>query len=165
MSRAQEQSRLAASKAAGERVEGDLVQRIEALRYVADSEAQHYDAETTGLLEPSMELPFVGICVLESGTEVEIKSTGVVYSERQRSGRFKLRKPQHELLLDRGGVYLFAVCTPNDPRDVIAAKVIPATLVDELEFSWIENDRGAPYAQFAWPAVFQRKEIEGGGPR
>ncbi|RLM83723.1 hypothetical protein D3D02_17115 [Halobellus sp. Atlit-38R] len=161
MSRVQEDSRLAYSKRVGERVEGTLIQMIDPLRYVPDTEAEHYDARTEALLTPSADLPFVGICVLEAGTKVEIKSTGVVYGKAQRRGRFKLRKPQHEELLATGGVYLFAVCAPNDDRDVIAAKIIPATLVDELEFSWVTNDRGAPDTQLAWSQLFDVTEIEG----
>lgn len=163
MSRADERSRLAVSKRYGERVEADLVQRIDPLRYVPDEEATHYDAVTTGLLQPSVELPFVGLCLLEAGTQVEIKSAGVVYSERQRRGRFKIRRTQHESLLEAGGVYLFAVCAPNDDREVLAAKVAPATTVDGLEYSWVETEDRSPYAQFAWNRIFDEGEIESVG--
>jgi hypothetical protein len=161
---AHEQSKLAASKAAGERSEDYLIQWIEEIRYVPDDEALGYDAITTTLLEPSEEIQFVGMCLLERGTEIEIKSTAVVITETQTRGRLQFRKPQHDRLLEIGGVYMIAVCAPHD-REPIAVKVIPASLLDELLYGWIEVDGRAPYAQLTWTNLFDVDEIEGGGNR
>ncbi|WP_241431996.1 hypothetical protein [Haloferax mucosum] len=128
---------LAPSRKAGDTVESTLLQDHTELRHVSDHEHEHHDALTTELLTSSRELPFVGICLLEPGTVVEIKSAMVVYGEAQRRGRFLLRRSQHDHLLEAGGVYLFAVCAPTPSRGIIAAKIVPASLVDEFDFSEI----------------------------
>lgn len=153
---------LARSKRGGESAESAVLQLRSELRYVTDSEAEHYDAETATLLTPSESLPFAGICLVERGTVVEIKSAMVVYGEAQRRGRFLIRQSQHEALLDEAGVYLFAVCEPTPTRSVIAMKIVPATLVDEFGFSWVSRPTRSDYAQFAWSRVFAPSEVEGG---
>ncbi|RYJ15491.1 hypothetical protein ELS19_15585, partial [Halogeometricum borinquense] len=70
-------------------------QLVDGLRYVPDSEAEHYDAEVVELLSPSADLPFVGICLLEVGVAVEIKSAMDVYGQAQRRGRFLIRQSKH----------------------------------------------------------------------
>ena len=167
MSRPQ-QTQLAASRQAGDRSESVVLERIPELRYVPDTESPHYDAIAEDLVEPSAELPFVGIVVLESGTPVEIKSVSVVYGQAQRRGRFQPRRTQHEALLESGGVYLFAVCAPHD-RELIGAKVVPATQVDHLisviTDGWRSagEDRSEEYVQFSWARIFDPAEI-GGDP-
>jgi len=167
MSRPQ-QSQLAASRQAGDRSESVVLEHVDQLRYVPDTESPHYDATAEGLIEPSSELPFVGIVVLEPETQVEIKSVSVVYGQRQRRGRFQLRRGQHEKLLEHGGVYLFAVCAPHD-RELIVAKVVPATQVDHLISVITDGWRSAgegrseEYVQFSWARVFDPAEIEDGG--
>ncbi len=163
-----EQSQLAASRQAGDRSETVVLERVPELRYVPDTESPHYDAIAESLLEASAELPFVGIVVIESGTPIEIKSVGVVYGERQRRGRFQLRRGQHEALLEAGGVYLFAVCAPHD-RELIIAKVVPATqvshLIDVVTDGWRSagEERSEEYVQFTWARVFDPSDIEDGG--
>lgn len=146
-----------------------FLERVNGLRYVADSEAMHYDAIAETLVVPSQELPFAGICVLETGTVVEIKSVGVVYGASQRRGRFYLRRTQHEALLESAGVYLFAVSAPNpDSREIVAMKVVPATQVDHVidvvtnEWRQAGDDRGE-YVQLAWTRVFDPEEIAARG--
>ena len=151
---------LAPSKRGGKSAESAVLQLLSELRPVTDTEAEHYDAETTTLLEPSQDLPFAGICLVERGTAVEIKSAMAVYGEAQRRGRFLIRQSQHEALLDEAGVYLFAVCEPTPTRDLIAMKVVPASLVDEFGFSWVNREIRSSYAQFAWSRVFRLNEIE-----
>ncbi|WP_436344164.1 hypothetical protein [Natronorubrum sp. FCH18a] len=158
------QSRLAASRQAGDRSETVVLEELPGTRYVPDSEVNHYDAIAEELIEPSAALPFVGIVVLESGTPVEIKSVSVVYGQEQRRGRFQPRRGQHEALLESGGVYLFAICAPHD-RDLIAMKVVPATQVDHLidvvTNGWRSagEDRSEEYVQFSWGRVFDPSEI------
>ncbi|THE64502.1 hypothetical protein D8Y22_12730 [Salinadaptatus halalkaliphilus] len=164
MSRPQ-QSRLAASRQAGDRSESVVLEYVDALRYVPDTESPHYDAIAERTIGATERLPFVGIVVLESGTPVEIKSVSVVYGERQRRGRFQPRRSQHETLLAMGGVYLFAVCTPHD-RELIAAKVVPATqmdhLIDVVTNGWRSagDGRSEEYVQFSWSRVFDPEEIQ-----
>ena len=157
-------SRSASSKRAGEAVEGDVLQRHEELEYVPDTDAQHYDARVSELLSPSPTLPFVGMCLLEVGTVVEIKSTMVVYGAAQSRGRFYLRRKQHRRLVDEAGVYLFAVCEPRPSRPVLAAKVVPATTVGGLVSSWIDGGDRADYAQLAWSRIFDEAELGGPSP-
>ncbi|AFK18008.1 hypothetical protein E6P09_04425 [Haloferax mediterranei ATCC 33500] len=133
---------LAPSRKAGDTVETTLLQVHTELRHVSDHEHEHYDALTTELLTPSRDHPFVGICLLEPGAVVEIKSAMGADGEAQRRGRFLPRRSQHEHLLKEGGVYLFTVYAPTPARDIIAAKITPATLVDEFGFSWASRKRG-----------------------
>ncbi|MFD1641450.1 hypothetical protein [Halohasta litorea] len=157
-------SRAASSKRGGENAESAVIQRHPELEYVADTEARHYDARVSELLCPSPMLPFVGLCVLEVGTVVEIKSAMAVYGQSQRRGRFQLRRKQHQRLVDEAGVYLFAVCEPRPERSVIAAKVVPATSVSSLVFSWIDTGDRADYAQLAWSRIFDESEVRRGSP-
>jgi hypothetical protein len=148
------------SRQAGENAESAVIQAVSGLEYVPDSEAEHYDARATTAVSPSDQVQFGGICVLEDGTVVEIKSVMVVYGESQTRGRYYLRRGQHETLLAENGVYLFAVCEPTPDRDVIRLKVLPATIVDEVIHSWITPDGRADYAQLAWSNVFDPSEVE-----
>ena len=156
---------LAPSKRGGSNAAAAIIQRHPELRHVPDTEAESWDAITTSLLSPSDSLPLVGICLLERGTVVEIKSCMVVYGENQRRGRFLVRESQHEALLDNAGSYLFAVCAPTPDRELLATKVVPATIVDDFVSSWIERDERSRYGQFAWSRVFRPDEIERGSSR
>ncbi|QCJ47258.1 hypothetical protein [Haloprofundus sp. MHR1] len=156
----------AASKRAGENAEAAVIQTVPELESVPDADDVHVDARVAELLSPSTELPFVGMCVLEVGILVEIKSVMAVYGEAQTRGRFYLRRGQHEHLLAEGGVYLFAVCKPRPKRPLIAMKVVPATAVDELVCSWIDGGDGRPnYAQIRWSRVFDVATVEGADRR
>ena len=148
------------SRKAGENAESAVLEVVAELEYVPDTEARHYDARATTLVTPSETVLFAGICLLEAGTVVEIKTVMAVYGENQTRGRYYLRKGQHEALLDAAGVYLFAVCEPTPDRDVIALKVVPASLVDELIHSWIQSDDRPDYAQLTWSNVFNPSEVE-----
>jgi hypothetical protein len=55
------------------------------------------------------------------------------------------------------------VCEPTPDRDLLALKIVPASLVDEFRFSWIRRETRAHYAQFAWSRVFAPSEIEADG--
>lgn len=164
MSQADEQTQLAYSKRVGQRSQSALIQRVENLRYVGDSEARWHDAIAEGLITPARALPFVGICVLEAGTPVEIKSAAVIYGEKsQRPGRFQLRQSQHERLVEAGAVYAFIVGDPSPDRELLAAKIVPAVAVTDLVSSWIETDGREPYAQFAWTRIFSKTAVNRGG--
>jgi hypothetical protein len=147
------------SKHAGSNAAHSVLEAVPELENVPDTEAVHYDARTTTLLTPSEDVGFIGICLLEKGAPVEIKSTMAVYGEDQSPGRFYLRRQQHEALLSEAASYLFAVCEPRPERYVVSMKVVPASLVDELVYSWIEPDDRADYAQLSWTNLFSSEEV------
>lgn len=153
---------LAAAKRAGENAEHEVFDVVAELEPTADRE--HHDAVAKTAVFPHADLPFVGLCVLEAGTIVEIKSTMAVQTSAQRRGRFKLRENQHEALHDAGGVYLFVVCEPRPARTAIAMKVVPATTVDHVVdevASWRDElDGRGRKTQLAWSRVFDPAEVE-----
>jgi hypothetical protein len=157
---------LAANKRAGELVETTVGRRVPELGLVPDDVVEHYDAVATTLVEPSADLPFAGICLLERGTVVEIKSVMVAYSDGAR-GRFYFRTGQHEALVDDAGAYLFVVCEASPDREILAMKVVPATAVDDLlgDDPWLDGGAGrSDYAQLAWSNVFDVEEVSTGEP-
>lgn len=107
----------------GSNAEGAVLELVPELEYVPGDDPETPDAVVTTLLVPREELPFVGICLLERDTNVEIKSASARVTETQRRGRFQLRKRQHEALLDTASSYLFAVCEPRPSRPVIAMRL------------------------------------------
>ncbi|WP_435067686.1 hypothetical protein [Haloplanus sp. C73] len=150
---------VAANKRAGERVETHVVSRVTELNLVPDDVAIEYDAVATTAVYPASDLPMVGLCVVNRGTPVEIKSVVRRMSTGER-GRFYLRPEQHKALVDAGGVYLFAVCTSDD-RDVLALKIVPATVLEDLIPSWLDGGDGrSDYSQLAWTNVFDVCEVE-----
>lgn len=152
-------SRPVSSKRAGENAEGAVIDHVDGLAYVPDNEIEHADARALELLEPSTSLPFVGICLLEVGTLVEIKST-IPRLTSGRRGRFYLRREQHERLRNAGGSYLFAICEPRPARAPVAMKIVPATVVDDVVSSWRSGGDGRPdCAQLAWGRIFDSTEV------
>jgi hypothetical protein len=134
---------------AGDRAEGAVCEVLPWLRYVTDETAQHYDAEARQSIGP-----------VESGDPVEIKSALVALADGG-SGRFYLRRKQHERLLEVDGWYLFAVCTPQD-REVLAWRFVRAVDVDDelLPVWWDGGDGRADYRQLTWTALFDEDELE-----
>lgn len=158
------EDQLAANKAAGQLVERLVTQCVPSLRLVPDDVAQHYDAVATALVTPHAELPLVGICLLERGTVVEIKSV-VRRTATGERGRFYFRAEQHRRLIEAAGVYCFAVCENAPERDLLRLKIVPATLVDELlpADPWLDGGSGRPdYAQLTWSRLFAPAEIDAG---
>ncbi|RDZ39426.1 hypothetical protein C5B91_20255 [Haloferax sp. Atlit-10N] len=154
---------LAPSKRAGERAEADQIQRVDGFEAAPkngdDGQELPYDIVCVRAVWPSPDLPFVGVLVLEQGSEVESKSCAVVINESQDRGRYYLRKKQHEALVELGAFYLFSVRDPNTD-EVIAAKIVPATAVTDLNFSWIEAEGRATFGQITWTQIFDREEVE-----
>ena len=148
------------AKHGGENAEAAVIQTVSELEYLDDLEDIHADARATTVIVPSPELPTVALPVVEIGALVEIKSAMVVYGESQSRGRYYLRQQQHEHLLEKGAIYLFAVCAPTPSRPVIAMKLVPATIVDDLVSSWIDAGDRADYAQLAWSRIFDPSEIQ-----
>ena len=135
-------------KHSGERIEGEVVQLVDGLRWVSDKEQRGIDAEATTPIYPSPSLRLDGVCVIETGTPVEIKSASVRLASGLR-GRFYVRQQQHEKLVASGGVYLLAVYAPTD-HDVLAMAAVPASVVSERVPSWREVDGRYTYAQITW---------------
>lgn len=160
-------SRLGSPKERGQSVEAAVIDACAALRPIGDSEAEWYDAETVGLLEPSYERPFYGIPVVESGTPVEVKGACVVTGngDRDTAGRWYVRRAAHEQLLDAGGVYLLAVYAPKPETPVLREAVVPASLLDEhLAGSWysVDGERSEDeVAKLAWPTIIDRERVPG----
>ncbi|SFR30369.1 hypothetical protein [Halorubrum sodomense] len=148
------------SKRAGENAEAAVLEAVDGLAYVPDTETEHVDARAETLVVPSRSLPFVGICLLEAGSLVEIKSA-IPRLASGRRGRFYLRREQHELLRDAGGSYLFAVCEPRPGRDPVAMKVVPATVADDAITAWRSGGDDRPEcSQVAWSRIFHPSEVE-----
>lgn len=143
----------------GDNAESAVIEVVPEIEWVPDSDAEHWDAEVVDVITPDPQLPTVGLPVVSVDTEVEIKSAAVVVTQSQRSGRFQIRRQQHERLCELGAVYLFAVCEPRRQRDVLALKIVPAVTVDDLDWSWIECDGRDDYAQFSWSQVFGDSEV------
>jgi len=161
-------STLSSSKAIGDSVEAAIINRDDGLESVGDSVATWYDARTVDCLDPSYERPFLGIPLVETGTEVEIKGACVVRSNgtRQRPGHWYIKRETHERLLEAAGVYLLAVYAPRPETPILRSVVIPASLLDEhLSESWYTDhscDRpDLEVAQFTWTRVIDRENVPG----
>lgn len=156
-------SRARSSKASGDLVEANVVQRVPPLRSVPDATAEWHDAVVDGCLSPSALVHFVGVVVLEDGSRVEIKGCQRRLASGQR-GRFHIRRGQHAKLLEAGATYLFAVYEPANDHRVAAMTVVPATCVDELiDERWTDAGEGRSddeaYHQLGWTNVIQPSQV------
>ncbi|APW99120.1 hypothetical protein CHINAEXTREME_15655 [Halobiforma lacisalsi AJ5] len=100
-------SELESPKASGDFLEGEIVQRIDALEFVDDPTADWHDAKTTTVLESEQSLPFYGVVVLEPEIPIEIK--GCQYETSNGAypthGRYYVKRRAHDRLLEVGGMY------------------------------------------------------------
>lgn len=151
------------SKRAGGNAAASVVDVRPEFEHVPDSECEHADARVAELVEASPELPIAGMCLLEVGTLVEIKSAMVRLNNGGR-GMFYLREGQHQRLVNDSGVYLFAVCEPKPERPLLAIKVVPANAVGDLVGGdWRDAGEGRPRCyQLSWGRVFYADEVNGG---
>jgi len=161
-------AKLASSKAIGGSVESEVIDTDPKLEYVPDSETERYDAITVDCLDPSCERPHLGIPLVESGTEVEIKGACVVRSNgsRQSPGHWYIRRESHEWLLDFAGVYLLAVYAPREDTPILRSVIIPASLLDEIlaEYWYVSRACDRPdrtVAQISWTRVIDRERVPG----
>lgn len=156
------QDTLAAAKRAGHNAEHHVLDAVGELEPTSGEE--HWDAVAETAIFPRDDLPFAGLCVVEAGLPVEIKSAMVVQTTAQRRGRYKLRESQHEALVERRGVYCFLVCEPRPAREPIAMKIVPARSVGGLvdaNASWRDElDGRGRKAQLAWSNIFDPTEVE-----
>ena len=152
-------------KHSGEEIEAIVCNRVPEITYVTDRKAHWHDARVDEVLEPGADLFGVGINLLEVGTAVEIKGCQLAYANN-RSGRFYVRKRQHERLVDEAGAYLFAVydLLGGTEHRVVAMAIAAATTVDELlSDGWTtREDRSGEegYRQLAWSRVIDPEVID-----
>jgi hypothetical protein len=149
------------SKAAGKRVEAEVVQVVDGIEPVSDDDARA-DSRATTAMYPSQDLPFSSICVVESGTPVEIKSAMVRATAANERGRYYLRRDQHEFLLNQRAVYLLAVCKPTPQREILSKRIVPAAVVNEFRHPWKTPDDRPAYDQLAWSVLIDSRRINGG---
>ena len=154
---------LAQSRALGDKTEDAVLQVVDGLQYVPDRDQEHADAVAARTIDPRTALPsFIGLCLLERGTSVEIKSTMLELGSGRR-GRFQIRRNQHDWLLANAGVYLFALCRPTYDRDLLELRIVPATLVDELDWTWrtASHERSREtYAQLTWTQIWSPSNVD-----
>lgn len=158
-------------KIRGDNLEAELIARHDPLESIPDADAEWMDARTTGLLEPSPQLAFGGICVVESKTPVEVKTAKLATSNGSYSdtpGRWFIKQDAHERLVESGGVYLLAVYadtdTDSDECELLAVLVVPARTVDDaLDSRWYDSGRREGLvAKLAWTHLIPRSRITGG---
>jgi hypothetical protein len=140
------------SKAAGEAIEAEVLQLVDALTFVGDSTAEWHDARVATVLDDDGLVSLGIVPLLERGTPVEIKAAQRRLASVAR-GRFYIRERQHQRLVDESAAYLFAVYDPRDQR-VLAMLATPATVVDGLlpdGWTSVDGDRAEQgYRQLAW---------------
>jgi len=155
----------ARSKRLGETIEELVVDRVDGLEAVPDADAVWHDARTTHVIGPWDPVGW-GTCVVEPGVNVEIKAARRRLSTGRR-GRVYIRKQQHERLLATGAAYCVAVYEgPDDDPTLLAIRIVPASVVDELcPDEWTTVDaagrEGEAYAQLAWSNVVDPADVDG----
>jgi len=148
---------VARNKRAGETIERVVSTTIPEFGLVPDEVAIEYDAVATSAVFPATDLPMVGLCVVERGTPVEIKSAVRRLSSGKR-GRLYFRPAQHESLVEAGGVYCITV---REGEAVLAMKIVPAVVVEDLLPGWLDGGDGrSDYAQLAWSNLIAPDEVE-----
>jgi hypothetical protein len=160
---------LSSPNASGETIEADAINRLDALESVPDSEATWHDARVDGLLEPSRDLPAIGVVLVEDGTEVESKAAQIRMGKSNRRGRWFVKREAHDRLLEAGGVYLLVVYEPRSGLPWAAARIVPASVLDDLlKPRWydVDQDRSEDeVVQLPWSAVCDPTAVEAGGRR
>jgi hypothetical protein len=148
-------------KRTGSSLEAAVIDPNTGIEFVPDTRAEWHDAVTTSLLTPSVERPFVGICVVETGTPVEIKGTIPEQSngDSNTAGRWFVKRASHERLLKERGVYWLCVYAPSPLTPILAERIVPASIMDELlAGSWYDNGR-REVAKLSWTTLIDREEV------
>jgi hypothetical protein len=160
----------ALSKTVGETIEELVFDAVDELQPAAVPESftrapddYWHDAQLRVALFHSEQVPMVGICVIEDDVPVEIKAACATISDgtESRNGRFQIHRPQHEQLLDAGGVYLFALYSEGvDGEELLGLLAVPAVIIEEeLRSTWYEVDGRDDY----WQLSASRLPIDGLG--
>jgi len=90
------------------------------------------------------DLPMMGILAIEPGTPGEIKGAQATISDgtASRTGRFYIRREQHERLVARDGVYIFAVYRAADNELLGLLATLAVIVEEELRESWYSAGGG-----------------------
>jgi len=142
----------ARSKVLGESVESLVTEHVDHLEPAevptdwgcADEDYWH-DASPNRAIFASEVVPMAGICAIEPGQPVEIKSARAEISNgsRSRCGRFYLTRNQHERLVENNGVYLFGTYTGSPETELVGLLATLAVIVEEeLRESWYNAGDG-----------------------
>jgi len=89
-------------------------------------------------------LPMMGILAIEPGMPVEIKGARATISDgsNSRNGRFNIRRQQHERLVARDGVYLFALYRAADDELLGLLATLAVIVEEELRETWYDAGPG-----------------------
>jgi len=90
------------------------------------------------------DLPMMGILAIEPGTPGEIKGARATISDgtESRNGRFYIRRQQHERLVARDGVYIFAVYRASDNELLGLLATLAVIVEEELRETWYDAGPG-----------------------
>ncbi len=89
-------------------------------------------------------LPMLGILAIEPETPVEIKAARATISDgtESRTGRFHIRRQQHERLVARDGVYIFAIYRAADNELLGLLATLAVIVEEELRETWYDAGPG-----------------------
>ena len=150
-------------KRAGTSVEAAVIEREPALAPVDDREAEWHDAETTAVLEPRVERPLGGVCLVEPEMPVEIKGCVPEQSNGADStpGRWYIKQDAHDQLAAAHGFYYMVVYAPLPETPIVSGMVLPAATVGEfLSERWYDTGRSeGVVAKLSWPTLFDREVV------
>lgn len=154
----------ARAKQIGETVEENLADRIDGLELADDDDAP-IDAQAVDAIgaEAHPEIRLGSVCLLERGTQIEIKACSAFVSNGsgRTRGRFVFKAPQHEALLAEGGAYLLAVYRDELDPDAEALLAVPAAIIDVLLSDWYYVNREPERrAKIRWSRLMPEEAIE-----
>ena len=103
-----------------------------------------YDCTPSVAVFASEVLPMLGILAIEPGTPGEIKAARVTISDgtESRTGRFYIRRQQHERLVARDGVYIFAIYRAADNELLGLLATLAVIVEEELRETWYDAGPG-----------------------
>jgi len=141
----------ARSKVLGESVEDLVLERVDELEpaevpmdWDGAVDDYWYDVTPSVAVFASEALPMLGICAIEPGTPGEIKGARATISDgtASRNGRFYIRREQHERLVARDGVYIFAIYRQADNELLGLLATLAVIVEEELRESWYSAGDG-----------------------
>lgn len=106
----------------------------------------------------------LGTTVVSAETPVDTKSCWRSYDDG-RCGRIKIKKSNHERLLEANGEYAIVVIE-NGTTEVLRASLTSAETVDCLIDNWWPSGRSCrddgPFVQLPWSRFFDDLEVDAG---
>ena len=163
-------------KRLGESVEARVINRDPDIQTVTDREAYEYDAVTVAPITPEATRPLGSICVVPSGSPIEIKGClpEVSNGSGTTAGRWYVKRETHEQLRQVRGHYYLVVYAPQPDTPILAETIVPAAVVgDLLNGSWSDSGRDeGEVGKLPWTAVVEQERVTspphpdaGGGSR